>query len=302
MKRYLFALADHLAHTIDRTRAGSPQRFQKGYAPGGDPQFDIDHAAEEAVQRFVRETGLPMAISTEGAGLVQFGTRPEYVLIIDPVDGTRPAAAGFETATISIAAAPLTGDPTISDVDHALLREIGTGAQLYWDSDERHVQAFGYTRAVPSLSDTTELNRMFWSVEFNGHPAELMVRTYGHVIDKSANTGGLFVFNSATYSISRIITGQLDAYVDVGNRLLRDHPKLESEFLRVGHGHILHLFPYDIAAAVILAERAGVVVTDGYGEPLGRTRLLDMDPANQQSCIAASNRLLHTRLLEVMRW
>jgi len=143
---------------------------------------------------------------------------------------------------------------------------------------------------------------MFWSIEFNGHPSPLMISTYGHLIDASANTGGLFVFNSASYSISRIITGQLDAYVDIGNRLLRDRPELEPEFRRVGNGHILHLFPYDIAAAVTLAERAGIVVTDGYGEPLGETRLLDVGPANQQSCIAASNPTLHQRLLAAMRW
>ena len=69
-----------------------------------------------------------------------------------------------------------------------------------------------------------------------------------HLIDRSANPGGVFVFNSASYSISRIITGQLDAYVDIGNRLLKDHPGMRADFERVGNGHVLHLFPYDIGA------------------------------------------------------
>ena len=91
---------------------------------------------------------------------------------------------------------------------------------------------------------------MFWSLEFNGHPAKLMTDAYGHLIDQSANNGGVFVFNSASYSISRIITGQMDAYVDIGNRLLKDDPKLLSDFQQVGNGQVLHLFPYDIAASV----------------------------------------------------
>lgn len=62
------------------------------------------------------------------------------------------------------------------------------------------------------------------------------------------------------FSISRIITGQMDAYVDIGNRVMRDHPETEADFRRVGHGSILHLFPYDIAASVYPARRAGVTI------------------------------------------
>lgn len=302
MRQYLFDLADYIRKAITRVRGDGSQRFVEGRSLGGDPQFEIDKVAEDAVQEYVRQVGMPIAVYTEGAGLVCFGRDPDHVLIIDPIDGTRPAAAGLESATISIAAAPLTADPRIADVDHALLSEAGTNAQLYWDVSMDTVAALGYGYPVPAPSRTTDLDRMFWSVEFNGHPSSLMVSTYGHLIDASANTGGLFVFNSASYSISRILTGQLDAYVDIGNRLLRDRPELEPEFRRVGNGHVLHLFPYDIAAAVTLAERAGIVITDGYGEPLGNTRLLDADPTNQQSCVAASNLVLHQRLLRAMRW
>jgi myo-inositol-1(or 4)-monophosphatase len=73
-------------------------------------------------------------------------------------------------------------------------------------------------------------------------------------------------------------------------------------FKRVGNGHVLHLFPYDIAASVLLAEKAGVVITDAYGKPLGGTRLMDMSPMNQQSCIAASTPELHAALLENIHW
>jgi myo-inositol-1(or 4)-monophosphatase len=302
MRHYLFSLADHLWEAITRVRGEGSQRFRNGRSPSGDPQFDIDMVAEGAVQEYVRKVGMPVAVYSEGAGLVYFGSHPDHLLIVDPVDGTRPAAAGLEAATISIAAARLTPDPRISDVDHALLREIGTNSQLYWDAGMDTVSAHGYDYPVPAPSRTTDLDRMFWSIEFNGHPSSLLLSTYGHLIDASASTGGVFVFNSATYSISRIITGQMDAYVDIGNRLLRDRPELEAEFRRVGDGHVLHLFPYDIAAAVTLAERAGIVITDGYGEPLGKTRLLDTNPFNQQSCIAASNLVLHGRILGAMRW
>jgi myo-inositol-1(or 4)-monophosphatase len=219
--------------------------------------------------------------------------------VIDPIDGTRGAAANLEMACISIAAAPYGPEPTIGDVDHALLKEVKTGRVLYADDNSDLELSSG---GGACLSSTTSLERMFWSAEFNGHPADLMLGAYGHLIDASANTGAFYVFCSASFSLSRIITGQMDAYADVGNRLLRDHPELEPAFRRAGHGSILHLFPYDIAASVYLAERAGVVITDGYGDSLRGTALLDISVQNQRSCIAASTPELHAVLLESIRW
>ena len=94
------------------------------------------------------------------------------------------------------------------------------------------------TYTVPAQTNVTELKRMFWSIEFNGHPVHLMNDAYGHLVDMSSNTGGVFIFNSCAYSISRIITGQLDAYVDVGNRILRDHPETRIDFERAGRGNV----------------------------------------------------------------
>ncbi|WTB18407.1 hypothetical protein OG293_35365 [Streptomyces sp. NBC_00829] len=65
---------------------------------------------------------------------------------------------------------------------------------------------------------------------------------------------------------------------------------------------MLHLFPYDIAAAVFLAEKAGAVITDAYGRSLGDTVLTDLSIDNQRSCVAASTPELHRALLEAIRW
>jgi len=299
MREYLVALSDHV---LARLGGRAPSAAPAGVSPGGDAQFEVDDVAEGAVREFVEARGRPLAVYSEAHGLWTFGDDPDRLLVVDPIDGTRPFAAGFEMATFSVAAAPLTDSTRIADVDYALVRELATGALLYADRTSDGLVADGYGRPVPALRPTTDTRRMFWSFEFNGHPAELMTASYGHLIDRSANTGGVFLFNSASYSITRIVTGQLDAYVDIGNRLLADRPELRPEFERVGNGAILHLFPYDIAASVLIAERGGVVITDAYGRPLGDTELLSIEPANQQSCVAASTPELHAKLLEEIRW
>ncbi|WP_424217379.1 inositol monophosphatase family protein (plasmid) [Streptomyces sp. BI20] len=302
MREYVIGLASAVreAALAGRHRTGSRQ--VRGHSPGGDAQFGLDDAAEEATWKYIADHDLPVAVYSEDGGLRRHGTDPRHLLVVDPIDGTRPAVAGLESATVSVAVAPLTPRPRIADVDHALLMELGTGAYLYGDSTTPGITAHGYDHPVPRLTDTTDLTRMFWSLEFNGHPARLMTEAYGHLVDASANTGGVFVFNSATWSISRILTGQLDAYVDIGNRLLRDDPDLLPEFERAGNGRVLHLFPYDIAAAVFLAERAGAIITDGHGRPLGDTVLTDLDVTNQRSCVAASTPELHRALLSGIRW
>lgn len=301
MREFLFALAGHIRDRALAIFGRRAHRRAGSSSEAGDAQFDIDAVAERAVREFAEAHGRSVALFTEDRGLCQIGTSPEHLLIVDPIDGSRGAAAGLETCCISIAAAPFDPGARLGDVQHALLAELASGAWMYADRAGA-LESGGYHEPLPNLSTLTDPDRMFWSMEFNGHPAELMTAAYGHLIDRSANPGGIFVWSSACYSISRIITGQLDAYVDIGNRLLRDHPRLTARFLDAGHGHILHLFPYDLAAAVFLAEKAGVVITDGYGESLADIRLTDTSPDNQRSCIAASTRELHRRLLSEIRW
>lgn len=302
MKDLLFGLADAIYEAILPVFGDRNYRRVSGYSAAGDAQFDIDQLAERATRKYAETYGCSVALFTEDNGLIVIGDNPEYVLIIDPIDGTRSAAAGLESCCISIAAARYQFTPRIKDVEFAILKDLKTGAYIYGDRDHDELIYAGFSSRLPNLSTVTDLKHMFWSIEFNGHPADLMVAAYGHLIDQSANPGGIFIFSSSCYSISRIITGQLDAYVDIGNRLLKDHPALLPRFLDAGHGHILHLFPYDIAAVVFLAQKAGVIITDAYGNSLGETELFNNLPENQQSCIAASTQTLHEKLLESINW
>ncbi|TJZ57393.1 hypothetical protein FCH28_08205 [Streptomyces piniterrae] len=303
MKNLLTGLGQHVRSELMAYADRGLARQVHGDSPGGDAQFDVDEVAERAVVEYLRaHAEIPLAVYTEDGSLLELAPDPQYVLVVDPIDGTRPTSAGLEMGMVSIAAAPLEKDsPTLADVTAAYLLEIKSGAWIYGDDDEG-LSSGGYAHPLPRLSRTTDPAKMFWSIEFNGHPMHLMNAAYAHLVDRSANTGGVFVFNSASFSISRVITGQLDSYVDIGNRILRDHPHTEAEFLKAGRGSILHLFPYDIAAAVYLAKLSGVTITDAYGEDLGTTELLDLDPMNQKSCIAAATPQLHKELLGAIRW
>jgi myo-inositol-1(or 4)-monophosphatase len=119
----------------------------------------------------------------------------------------------------------------------------------------------------------------------------------GELIDVSSVGGGTFDLGSATYDMTRIATGQLDAYVEPGPRIVAEVPGMREEFERLGGGAVLNNSPYDLAAAVLCLEEAGAPVTDAYGRPLAERPLLGSGVEYQISCVAAANADLHAVIL-----
>ena len=105
-------------------------RRNAGVAVGGDVTFDIDETAETYLAAYMARELPGWAYYSEDRGL-QGAAGPELMLVVDPIDGTRPAAAGFEAACVSIAAVPPLPVPTMGDVVAGVIQEIKTG-DLFW--------------------------------------------------------------------------------------------------------------------------------------------------------------------------
>jgi myo-inositol-1(or 4)-monophosphatase len=260
---------------------------------GGDVTFAIDEEAEAWVEGFMAEHAPDAAFYSEDRGLVTPAAgEPDTVLVIDPIDGTRPAMAGLECCCVSVAAAPLAGgNPTMGDVSAACVAEIKT--------DGLFVAERGAGLAA-NLSPNTDLSRMFWTLGFRGRPAGPLITVLAELIDISSVGGAVFDLGSATFDMTRILTGQLDSYVDVGSRMIEEAPELRDRFMQVGGGAVLNNSPYDLAAAVLCLEEAGAIVTDAYGEPLAARPLLGSGHDYQMSCVAAASPALHASMLEVL--
>jgi myo-inositol-1(or 4)-monophosphatase len=267
-------------------------RAVAGDGAGGDVTFAVDAEAEELLAEFVAERAPRMAFYSEDRGLVAPGDAT-HVLVVDPIDGTRPAMAGLESACVAVALAPLgDGEPTMADLELGCVVEIKTGD---WYLAQR---GFGVqsTRAV-SVSPAHDVGRMFWSYGFRGRPARAVVEVLGELIDASSVGGGVFELGSQAFSMTRIVTGQLDAVIEVGSRMIDDVPGLRAEFERIGGGEVLNNSPYDLAAPWLCLREAGGVISDGWGEPLDRHRLLGSGHEFQMSSISAANATLHARLV-----
>jgi myo-inositol-1(or 4)-monophosphatase len=260
-------------------------------AEGGDVTFAIDADAERTLERFLAERAPGLAYYSEDRGLVEPAGARE-VLVVDPIDGTRPALAGLESCCVSIAAAPLGGEPTIGDVSVGCVVEIPSGAVFLAERGQ------GLVESPPvRLSRCDRLERMFWTYGFRGRPARPTAEVLAELIDASSVGGATFELGSAAFDMTRVVTGQLDAYVEPGPRLVADVPGMRAEFERVGGGAILNNSPYDVAAATLVLEEAGALVSDAFGRPLGQRPLLGSGAEYQISVVACANQALHDLIL-----
>ena len=262
-------------------------------AEGGDVTFAIDAAAEELLAEFLAERAPELAFYSEDRGLVTPSGSADTVLVVDPIDGTRPALAGFESCCVSVAAAPLCDAVTMGDVSVACVVEIKSGQVFLAERDR------GLAEGGPAmLSRNASIERMFWTYGLRGRPMRLYAELLGDLVDASSVGGGTFELGSACYDMTRIVTGQLDAYVEPGPRLVEEVPETRAEFERVGGGAVLNNSPYDLAAAALCLTEAGAVVTDAAGRDLADRPLLGSGAEYQMSIVASANERLHEQLLE----
>lgn len=298
-REFLFQLAAAIKDSVAPMVRAVRGREIVSSAPTGDATFELDKTAEKALLNFLKGARAPVAYYSEDAGYSTFSNiQPKNLLIVDPIDGTRAAKCGFEGCVVSIASTRVIERPTIADIDNACVAEIvgdrvfyaerGKGARIYTQDQVKR----------PKLSATTNLETISWSMTVPARPAELVFPTAARLIDLNSLKGGFFACNSTSYSLTRLITGQLDACVDVAARFMRDIPEIvRDHFVNAGRGSVLGIAPYDFAAAVLIAQEAGCKVTDAYGNTFDQVLLLDSSSGNHQSLIAAANADLHAKLM-----
>jgi myo-inositol-1(or 4)-monophosphatase len=270
-------------------------RREAGGGAGGDVTFAVDELAERELEEFVAARFERTAFYSEDRGLVG-GQEADQVLVVDPIDGTRPAMAGLESACVAVALAPLgDGMPVMGDVRVGCVVEIKSGDWFL----ARRGGGVRSSRRV-ALSRNADVGRMFWGYGFRGRPVRETVEVLAELIDASSVGGGTFELGSQAFVMTRVVTGQLDAVIEVGSRVIDDVPGMRAEFERVGRGEVLNNSPYDLAAPWLCLVEAGGVVSDGWGRPLDDRPLLGSGHEFQMSSISAANAELHEQLVRAV--
>ncbi len=259
----VLTLARRLRETVLPELGSHSGRVQLAAGAGGDVTFAVDELAEAELARFIADHAPRFAFYSEDRGLVAPAGNETHVLVVDPIDGTRPAMAGLESACVAVALAPLEhGEPTMADIEVACVMEIKNGS---WFLARRGEGVLG-TQPV-ELSKAVDLSSIFWAYGFRGRPARATTEVLAELIDGSSVGGGNFELGSQAFAMTRIVSGQLDAVIEVGSRMIDDVPAMLEQFLAVGRGEVLNNSPYDLAAPWLCLVEAGGIASDGWGTP-----------------------------------
>lgn len=268
-----------------------------GVTESGDATFRLDHVAEAAVAEFMAAYGFPARVFSEDRGLVG-PADADYLLVVDPIDGTRPAKAGLEGCCVSVALARNVPGATLADVHWAAVYELQSD-RLFTATRGGGTRVFEHGREVAfTVSDRTELTGAASSIEITGRPVVASAVVLEELVDGGSLRGGCFVFASSTFALTRLVLGQLDCHADVADRLRRDLPALRPAVNRAGVGRPIALFVYDLAAVHLIATEAGITVSDAYGQPLDAVPLTELSLDWHLSCVAAATPGLHRALLD----
>ena len=260
-------------------------------ATSADTIYAIDADVEPLLEDFCREWAktTPLVLIAEGIegegvdeGIKVFpeGTRAQDAairLVVDPIDGTRGIMYDKRSAWSLAGVAPNKGDATrLRDIEVAVMTELPTSKMGFADTlwavkgqgalwERVDLRNCSKQALVPTPSLATTIDHGFATVsDFFPGTKVLAAETMEHLVRQLI--GAADVTRATVFEDQYISTGGPFYELIAGHdRFIAD---LRSIFYRIQNqpqGLCCH--PYD-CAAMLVAEEAGVKLTDGLGAPL----------------------------------
>jgi myo-inositol-1(or 4)-monophosphatase len=265
----------------------------------GEAPLSLDVIANHTAEEFLERTGRSFLVRSAQRGLWSVGRgRPERLLILDPIEGTWSPGLGLEATCVSAVAADRFEDPRFADVQEAAVFETRSGSVFQADrggvlQDGRPPSAAAADRLA---ARDQPLESLLWSFELSAFRIRLTGALHHRPVEPAPHAHSA-LSNSAAFSITRLLTRELDAYADIWNRVLSERPEAGVAFERGGKSRILQGFPHDLAAGWKLGATFGLQISDVHGNPLDGTPLLGESGDPLRSCVAAAQPRVHEAIL-----
>jgi fructose-1,6-bisphosphatase/inositol monophosphatase family enzyme len=278
---------------IDSLQSSSTEQLSRVYAEKSeDTIYTIDREVEEVLVPVLEKHAASLGgviLLAEGVGEDEHGivlpedhkrSEAKLRVIIDPIDGTRGIMYNKRAAFYLAGAAPNKGDTTsLSDIEVSVMIELPTTKQYKADvlwaiknkgcfaetdnliTKETVAYSIKPSRAKTIIGGFAQLARFF-------PPGREILSTIEDELIQTlvpSNPGGKALVFEDQYISSG---GQLYEMLMGHDRFVADVRGLLYRHLRTKGkegGHVCH--PYDVCAHLIGAE-AGIIITDGYGDPL----------------------------------
>ncbi len=180
--------------------------------PYGDKTLLLDVKAEDAIIGVLSSSGTNFEILTEEKGFIKNENKPEYLALIDPIDGSANLERGIPLVSIGISIVPYKERMTSDDAEISIIESIFT------DESYIAVTGKGVTKngAQVKPSDPVELKNAIISYDlkktWHSDYMERSLRTISSVHDTRRSASNLL-------DLCWTASGYLDAMVDLRDML-----------------------------------------------------------------------------------
>ncbi len=233
--------------------------------PYGDKTLLLDVMAENEIISVLQSSDIDFAILSEEKGFIKTDKKPEYLALVDPIDGSANLKRGIPLVSVGIAIVPYMDVMTSDDAEISIIDSVFT------DETYIAIKGKGVTRngKKVKVSEPIELENAIISYDtkrtFDASFVESSVRTIKAVHDTRRTASNLL-------DLCWTASGFLDAMVDMRNML-----------------PIIHL-----CGTHMVFEAGGYVIN-----PQGKRFSTSLDPDVMMNFVAASNEQLAKQILSV---
>lgn len=250
----------------------------------GTPTSLIDVVSEEIVVHTLKEAPVYSYIVSEEIGELRLGKgrkravsltqelrrddlseeeKPKFIFLVDPIDGTSNAIKEIPAFAISIAVASVPDGrvATLNDVELAFISNLANGN--FFEAEKGKGCWLNNKEVHPS--DVVS----FRNLTLGGF-TKTGTSQASKLVD---NARRMRVLGSVVLELSYVASGRYDAFIDLrGSRII------------------------DIAAAKLILEEAGGIITDKYGEKLNNT----LSIYEKTIVVAANTNVLHKQMIDIL--
>jgi len=215
---------------IYRTERQAQQLGTRGF--GGDLTLLADKAAEDIIINRLGKLGVPLLLISEEVGEIRLGKEgtPEYIVVVDPLDGSFNFQSGIDYFALSIAVL----NAKTFEMEVGYVRNILANDEYYATKDK--TGAFKNGKKI-ATSKRREPRNILLECSMMAAPINLSFLSW--MFRKARHSRGL---GAVALDFCLVAEGKFDCLLYAGS----------SRFL-------------DVAAGAYIAEKAGGVVTDFSG-------------------------------------
>jgi myo-inositol-1(or 4)-monophosphatase len=243
-------------------RPHPPAVVEEGLPRGaaGDTTHPVDLKAEEIILAGLEASGKPLTAISEEAGVVELNCGGDRVVIIDPVDGSRNAAAGIPFYCTSIAVAE---GKKLRDVKLAYVLNLANGDEFWAEA--------GGGAFLNGKASTTQADDILRLAAFDAHVPGRDIPLIMPLLSECRKARSL---GATALALAYLAAGGASVFT-VASRSRS----------------------FDFAAGWLLVREAGGIVTDIEGNDLGD---IDLGLKHVSTILASANAAIHEKALGLL--